>query len=248
MPKKSKTKVQPVAPVSPTVAPPPATPATPPADPSTLITSTANGSNHTTKVGLQASIQAVIFGLLTYYQPGDTFQMNGDVYTRDELVAEFQSFVTAAQATKTSNQQWRANVQTERALALHVRSLRKGVEGVVNARFGPEGAQNLQFGFAMSKPRVKSAETKAIAVVKGQATREKRGTMTKAEKKAIKGDVNVALVVTPNAAPAQPAAQPVAASTPTPAPQAVPVAPMAATPSAPTNGAAAAPHNGGTGQ
>jgi hypothetical protein len=71
--------------------------------------------------------------------------------------------------------------------------------------------------------------------------------MTKAEKKAIKGDVNVALVVTPNAAPAQPAAQPVAASTPTPAPQAVPVAPMAATPSTPTNGAAS-PHNGGTGQ
>ncbi len=75
--------MQPAVPASPAVTPAPVNPPPPPAAPPTLITSTANGSNHTTKVGLQASIQAVIFGLLTYYQPTDTFQMNGTTYTRD---------------------------------------------------------------------------------------------------------------------------------------------------------------------
>jgi hypothetical protein len=241
VPKKPKTAVQPVAPANPAAAPPPAAPATPPAAPPTLITSTANGSNHTTKVGLQASIQAVISGLITYYEPTDMFQMNGETYTRDELVAEFQSFVTAAQATKTSNQQWRTNVQAERALELHVRSLRKGVEGIVNARFGPEGAQNLQFGFAMAKPRVKSAETKAAAVVKGLATREKRGTLGKVQKKDIKSNVSVALVVTPEAT--QNAAQPTAAA---PAAQSVSAAPAAAPAQTATQTPPATPHTGGT--
>src|SRR5271170_6463372 len=63
--KKPKSTVQPVAPAS-AAAPPPASPATPPAPPTSLITTTANASNHGTKVDIQASVQAVIFGLLTY--------------------------------------------------------------------------------------------------------------------------------------------------------------------------------------
>ena len=142
MSKKPISTVQPAAPATPAAAPPTASPPpAPPAATSTLITSTANGNNHGTKVDLQASIQAVIFGLLTYYEPTDIFQMNGTTYTRDELVAEFQSFVTAAQATKASNQAWRANVQSERALEAHVTVLRSGVQGIVKARFGASGAQ-----------------------------------------------------------------------------------------------------------
>ncbi len=248
MSKKPKSPVQPAAPATPAVTPPPGPAPAPPAAPSTLITSTANASNHGTKVDLQASIQAVIFGLLTYYAPTDTFVMNGTTYTRDELVAEFQSFVTAAQATKASNQQWRANVQSERTLELHVRVLRKGVQGVVSARFGAEGAQNLQFGFAMAKPRVKSAETKAFAVAKGMATRKERGTMSKADRQAIKGNVSVALVVTPAPVAAQPVAAPVAQPVaPSPAPAVASPAPAVAPPAAPSAGGAVPPHVG-TGQ
>jgi hypothetical protein len=242
--KKTKSTVQPAAPANPAAAPPPASPATPPAPPTSLITTTANASNHGTKVDFQASIQAVIFGLLTYYEPTDTFVMNGTTYTRDELVAEFQSFVTAAQATKTSNQQWRGNVQSERVLELHVRALRKGVQGIVAARFGEDGAQNLQFGFPMEKPRAKSAVTKAVAVQKGLATRKERGTMSKADKMAIKGNVNVALVVTPGPVAAQPVAAGAAPQVASPAP----VAPAAPAPAAtPASGGAVPPHTGGTG-
>ena len=57
---------------APAVTPPPGPPPARPGRTTTLITTTANASNHGTKVDLQASIiEAVIFGLLTYYAPTD---------------------------------------------------------------------------------------------------------------------------------------------------------------------------------
>jgi hypothetical protein len=192
-------------------------------DTSSLITTTANGGNHGKKTDAQAAYQATIYGLITYYEPTDTFLMQAGTFTRDELVTEFQAFVQAAQATKSSNQEWRGNVQTERALETHVRTLRQGVKGIVQARFGPTGVQCMQFGFTLPKPRVKTATTKAVAVQKALATREERGTMGKKKKAAIHGNVNVALVVTPGSAGNGAAAAPVAAS----APQQVAAAPAA---------------------
>ena len=218
MAKKTKPAVQPPAPTpapaAPTAAPPTPTPTVASSPAMALITTTANGSNHGTKVDLQAVYQSVVHGLQTFYLPTDVFQMTSGTYTRDELVGEFQQFVSAAQATKVSNQQWRADVQTERALELHVRELRSGVQGIAAARFGASGAPMLQFGFLLAKPRKKSAETKAVAVAKGQATRKERGTLGKVQKKDIKGNVNVAIVVTPGTDGSQVAppagAQPVA--------------------------------------
>jgi hypothetical protein len=253
----------PVAPASPAPAPAPAAPASPaptPPNTSSLITTTANGSNHNTKVDLQAIYQAVVNGLLTFYQPTDIFQMAAGTYTRDELVTEFQNFVGAAQATKASNQQWRANIQTERNLELHVRDLRSGVRGITQARFGKTGAQNLQFGFSLPAPVKKSAETKAFAVQKSKATRTERHTLGSVQKKDIKGNVNVALVVTPGPDASQPAAAAVAAS---PAVQVVAAtgaaavaapavagpAPAASAPApAATAGGAVPPHTGVNGQ
>jgi hypothetical protein len=189
--KRAKRTARPAAAPSP---PPDAHAATPPHG---LITSTANGGNRGAKVDMQAVYQAVIHGLLLYYQPNDVFQMQAGTFTRDELIAEFQEFVKAAQATKSSNQQWRADIQHERVVELHVRGLRRGVRGITQARFGPQGAQNLQFGYTLVKPRRRSAETTAIAVQKSLATRSKRGTMGRVQKKDVKGDVHVALVVTP---------------------------------------------------
>jgi hypothetical protein len=160
-----------------------------------LITATANGT-HATKLDLQAQYQALIFGLYTYYEPDDEFKMTSGDYTRDELITEVQSFVTACQNTKASYQQWRANVQTERAMEANASEIRTGVKGITQARFGAQGAQNLQFGFSLPKPRTKSAETKAAAVVKGLATRKKRNTLGSVQKKDIKSNVSVALVVT----------------------------------------------------
>lgn len=166
---------------------------------SPLVTSTGSGNNRSTKVDLQAQYQSVISGLQEYYAPTDSFHLAQGTYTRDELIAQFQSFVGACQSTKTANQAWRTAVQSERTLQAGIREVRKGVRGIVQARFGGAGAQNLQFGFTLVKPRKASSETKAIAVAKGKATREERGTMGKNQKKKIKGNVDVAIVVTPGA-------------------------------------------------
>jgi hypothetical protein len=162
--------------------------------PSTLVTSVANGSNHGTKVDLQAQYQALISGLQTYYQPTDTFHVAGGAYTRDELITELDSFVAAAQATKASNTQWRSNVQSERAMEQKVKVVRAALKGIVTARFGAGAAAILQFGFPIPKPSKRSAETKAVAAVKSKATREARGTKGSVEKKKVKGNVNVQLV------------------------------------------------------
>jgi hypothetical protein len=140
-----------------------------------------------------------------------------------------------------------------------VRDLRTGVRGITQARFGKGGAQNLQFGFNLPAPVKKSAETKAVAVAKSKATRKQRNTMGSVQKKDIKGNVSVALVVTPGPDASQPAA-PVAAPPPAPVAAAPAPTPPAAAPAvangAPVaNGAApvaaggaAAPHTGINGQ
>jgi hypothetical protein len=111
--------------------------------------------------------------------------------------------VTTARARPASNTQWRSDIQTERALAQKVQVLRTALKGIVTARFGAGAAAILQFGFALPKARTRSAETKAVAAVKSLATREARGTKGSVQKKSVKGNVTVQLVVS---SPSQPAA------------------------------------------
>jgi hypothetical protein len=192
----------------------PATPAvTPPAPPSPTspaliqssspITGVANGSNKGTKIDLQTSYQAFVAGMLAYYQPGDTFPLKSGTLTRDEVVTEVQQFITAAENTKTSNKAWRADVQTERAVLSQVAPIRKGVRGIVEAKFGEDGIELLNFGFEPRKPPVKTAASKAGAAVKAKATREARGTKGSVQKKDIHGTVPAAPTTTEaSAAPA----------------------------------------------
>jgi hypothetical protein len=217
------------APVTPPVATPVAsTPAPAPPQPaagtapSQLITTTANGSNHGTKVDLQAVYQGLVSGLLALYQSTDTFQMKTGTYTRDELVTQFQGFVGAAENTKSTNQAWRASVQIERELEASVRTLRQGVRGIAQARFGADGAQLMQLGFAPAKAVKKTAASKAEAVVKSKATRVARGTKGKKQKLAVTGETAAAAATAEKGATLAPIAAPAPAAGSTAAP-AVPV-------------------------
>jgi hypothetical protein len=215
--------------------------ANPPSPPGPLITGTANGSNHATKVDLQALYQAVVSGLLAFYAPTDTFLMKSGTFTRDELVSQIQSFVAAIEKTKSSNQQWRQDVQAERALELVVQPLRVGVRAIVQTRFGKDGVQLLQFGFQPAKVVQRSAESLVLSQAKAKATRALRGTASKKAKAGLKGTVTTVTVGTPAPqegapAPATPAATPAPAApaaveAPAPAaPAAAPAAPATATP------------------
>lgn len=188
--------VAPAAPAtgqSPTVS---ATTAPATAPPAGTITGVANAKNTGTKVDLQAAYAALVAGLEQYYQSGDTFPLSAGTLTRDQLVAEFQQFITAAETTKASNKAWRGDVQAERATLAQVEPLRQGVRSIVEGRFGKAGIQLLDFGFAPRKPTVKSAASKAGAVVKLKATRQARGTKGTVQREAVTGNV-VGVTITP---------------------------------------------------
>jgi hypothetical protein len=185
------------------------TPATPP------VTNTANGSNKGTKVELQTSYLALIGGLLANYQPDDVFELPTGDMTRDQLITEFQGFVSSAETTKSGYQAWRADVQDERTAELKVRPLRAGVKGVLVGKLGRSSTLLLTYGFTPAKVAVKSVAVKTGAVAKSKATREARGTKGSVQKRAITGNVTGVIITPVTAGPT--ASQP-AAATPAPAP------------------------------
>jgi hypothetical protein len=237
MSSKKKTAVPATTPTSPTPASPAAPPSPPPT--TTVVTGTANGSNHATKVDLQALYQAVIAGLLAFYAPTDTFLMKSGTFTRDELITQFQTFVVAIESTKASYQQWRGDIQAERALELVVAPLRVGVRGMAQARFGKDGVQLLQFGFTPAKVVQRTAESKVLAAARAKATRAARGTKGSKQKLEVQGTVTTVTIGKPApsvqaaSVPATPTAPAANAAATAPAPATAPAAPAVAAP-APT--------------
>jgi hypothetical protein len=210
---KAAKKATPAVPATP--APSPPAPNSPVLTQPSAITGVANDSNQGSKVELQTSYAAFITGLQQFYQPTDLFDLPTGVMTRDEVIAEFQRFITAAEKTKASNKVWRTDVQTERAVALQVAPIRRGVRSVVTGKFGADGAELLQFGVEPRKPPKKTAATKALAVQKMLATRKSRGTKGSVQKKDIHGTVPDASATPSAPAAAEAPAAPAAATTAT---------------------------------
>ena len=258
LPKTKTTKATPAVtpPVAPAPAPaaaasPPVQPAPAANQPAPLVTgggksTSSTGATRSTKVDVEAQFQAVIAGLLAYYQPTDPFLMSDGTYTRDQLIARFQAFVSAVEQTKSGYQTWRTDVAGEQALLTQVMPLRAGVRGIVQARFGKQGPQVLQFGFTPAKTPVRTAASKALAAEKAVATRKARGTVGKTAKSEIHGTVPAGTAAAPTAqagssttapvAPAESNAPATPAASAAPAPAAAP-----ATATAPATPAVAAP-------
>jgi hypothetical protein len=191
------------------------------------ITNVASGARPN-KVLLQASYQALVNGLQSSYEPTDTFNTTQGTYTRDELIAQFNTFIGTGETTKAARQEWLAATQAEQAGLLQVAPLRAAVRSVLQARFGTTGLGLSKFGFTPGKTPKKSTTTKAGAVAKTKATRAARHTMGKVQKQAITGDV-VGITVTPLVAgpptPALGSTTPSAPAASTPAGSATPASP-----------------------
>jgi hypothetical protein len=188
---------------------PPPTPALPapapqPSPTPPVVTGVANGSNTGTKVALQTSYLALIAGLEANYQPGDVFELPMGDMTRDELIAHFEGFVTAAEATKASNQAWRQDVQDERAAEQSARPYRAAVKAVLLAKLGKSSPKLTTYGFPPAKVGVKSTATKSAAVAKAEATRVARGTKGSVQKQSIVGNVTGVIITPVTAGPPVP--------------------------------------------
>lgn len=197
------------------------------------ITSVAKSSGKSTKVLTQTSYQALVSGLQSTFQPTDTFNVPGGTLTRDQIIVQLNTFITAAEATKAARQQWLTAVAGERSTLSDVTPLRQSIRSILQGRFGKEGPALSSFGFSPTKPVKKTVQIKAAAAVKTAATREARHTMGTVQKKTVKGDV-VGIAVTPLvASPPKPASDASVASSPTPSPSPSPASPAATSPAQP---------------
>jgi hypothetical protein len=199
------------------------------------ITGPANGSNNGTKTSLQTSYAALIAGLKAYYQPGDVLLLPTGNETRDEVIADLQKFVQAAEDTKAAYLAWRDAVQNERIIELALRPEKQSVQSVVVGRFGRASTTLLKFGIAPRVPVVKTVAAKAEANAKSEATRKARGTKGKKEKLDVSGNVS-GVVITPitSTQNVPTVAVAPAVEAPAAAPAATPTAP-AAKPATPTS-------------
>jgi hypothetical protein len=223
-PKTTAKKAQPPIPAAPQplasaptgqAPPPPVTQAQPVATPTPpMLAHVANDNNTGTKLELQSSYAALMAGLSANYAPDAMFPLVQGNFTRDELVAQFQQYAQAAQATSTAYQAWRSAVQNERAIEASISPLREGVRNIVVAKLGKSSPQLTGYGFSPRKVAQTKALTKAASQVKAEATRKARGTVGKKQRLTISGNVTGVTITPITSAPSTEPAAPATTATP----------------------------------
>jgi hypothetical protein len=161
-------------------------------------------------------VSQLITGTNKHYSNGSQqLSVGGVTYTVSALTLLLQSFVDLREAVDATRAAARAKVQAENAQAPTLRKVVSAYVAYVKARFGNTPDVLVDFGIAPHKERTPmSAEQKAAAVAKREATRAARHIMGKNQRKKVTAPVRVTLTTTPLAEP-QPI---VAAPAPAPAP------------------------------
>ncbi len=189
---------------------------------------TQNTNNTKVKSKTDAATRAgnAITGLRATFPNGaETLRVGGQTITVDGAVANLQAIVDNRASVTKARALARATVDDENAKLPPLLAFLRALEKVIRAEFGAD-AKVLE-AFDLEPPRAPTpltAEEKAVAVAKREATREARGTKGPKARKKVHGSVTATLVVTP-AAPTGPAATPEPNAAPAPAAAAGPVTP-----------------------
>jgi len=140
--------------------------------------------------------------------------------TVDDAIANMQAIVDNRSAATAAKAAAKAKVAEEDAKMPTLLAFMRALVAFIKLSFGADPTALATFDVAAPKARTPmTAEEKAVAVARREATRKARGTTGPKEKAKVHGNVNATLVVTP-AAPAAPAAasEPTAAPAPTATP------------------------------
>ncbi|HEX3769986.1 MAG TPA: hypothetical protein VHV30_03940 [Polyangiaceae bacterium] len=169
------------------------------------------------KTRMVSSAQQMLAGAKLHLADGtQTIPLPSGPRTVTSVTALLQTTADLRQAVVTAQATTKARLAEEEAqIPANVANIREFTR-YLRLAYGNQPQVLADFGLAPPKARTPpTAEQKAVAVVKGQATRKARHTMGKNQKKAVKGDVNASLVITPGAGstPTAPApAEPVTAT------------------------------------
>ena len=162
-------------------------------------------------------VQALMAGTEKHF-PNGSFTLGNATYTTASLVQAFQALSDALTVLAAAHASTRDAGTAVREAGTKVIPLVRDYRNFLRATFSTANAQRADFGLAPPKARSPlSSEKRVAAAAKMRATRAARGTTSKKQKLAVKGDVTGVLVTPitaagpsspPTAAPAVPAPAP----------------------------------------
>ena len=181
------------------------------------MSSTTNTSTKT-KAAALAHVQAIIAGTTKHF-PNGSFTIGGTVYTAASLVQVFQGLADAMTARNAAQAGAKDALAAEQAAQTRVGPILLAYKRLVLAAFANAAQTLADFGLTPPKaPTPLTADKLAARAAKANATRTARGTTSRKQKLAVKGDVT-GVTVTPVTAPtaANPPAPPVTTAPSAPA-------------------------------
>jgi hypothetical protein len=156
-----------------------------------------------------ARVQALIAGMQKHF-PSGSFTLGNVAYTTASLVQLLQSLANAIAATNAAQTSAKEAVAAMHVAEKQVNPVILDFTHFLHTSYGTAASTLADFGLEPKKaPAPLTTEAKTAAVAKREATRTARGTTSKKQKLAVKGNVT-GVVVTPvtSPAPASPVAQP----------------------------------------
>jgi hypothetical protein len=170
-------------------------------------------SSKPNKATALARVQALVAGTLKHF-PNGSFTLGKTVYTTAALIQALQSQENALVALNMAQANAKDAVSALRTVETAVAPLVRDYKRFVLATFSTATQELADFGLQPPKARKPlNSEKRAAATAKMRATRKVRGTTSRKQKLAIKGDVT-GVVVTPVSSPPASAPSPVGTSSP----------------------------------
>jgi hypothetical protein len=180
----------------------------------------SNSKSKTSKTAALTGVQALIAGTQKHF-PNGSFTLGNATYTTDTLLQGLQSLQNGYSALAAAHVHVKDAVTALTGIETKYGPLARDYRKFVLAAFGSAPQQLADFGLEPPKARAPlTGEQRAAATAKARATRAARGTTSKKQKLAVKGDVKSVTITPvtepePSPHPAAPAGP--AASSPAPA-------------------------------
>ncbi|MGA7121087.1 MAG: hypothetical protein WBY94_13365 [Polyangiaceae bacterium] len=180
--------------------------------------STTNNTKSTSKATTLTQVQALIAGTEKHF-PSGSFTLGNTAYTTATLTQAFQSLANTLVALNAAHASLKDAVTAAQTIDAKVGPLVRDFKRYVVSTFGAATQELADFGLPPPKARKPlTTEQRAAATAKLRATRAARGTTSRKQKLAVKGDVTGVVIKPVTSAATPPAAAQTAPSTSAPAP------------------------------
>lgn len=168
--------------------------------------------NTATKATTQQRIRGLIAGSQKH-PPGGSLTLGSATYTTPALVQLLKSLADALDAADSAKASWQDALKHANDIKATVTPVVRAYQAWVEVTYAGTPSTLADFGVTPRKvPAPLTAEKKAAAALKRKATRDARHTMSKKQKKSVKGTVPAAAPVTSTTASTPVAPSPVAAA------------------------------------